>query len=283
MNEGEALRDDEISLFDLWDRLRDGWKAVAGGLVLGIAGAVAGIVMIPPKYEAVLVVQVGNVGGQPVEAPAQAMERLKMLDFQRRVAEALNDQERRQTIARSAMGASKAPLVKMLNGTALIELRVEGDSPEAVKRSAEGTVAELAKVHGELARPVLKRLQADMVSDREKLASVERRVLSLSKLVETSGVVSERFPQLVLMTSLLIQKEADAFAQRQLLMVRENALESPATEPTRAIEAVFVREKPVSPKALQLALGCVVGLLAGVLWVLMSDAWRRARDSNSRR
>ena len=62
MNENEMMQDDEISLFDLWEKLREGWLAVVGGAVLGIAGAVLAIFLIPPKYEAVAVVQVGQVG-----------------------------------------------------------------------------------------------------------------------------------------------------------------------------------------------------------------------------
>ena len=30
MNENEMMQDDEISLFDLWEKLRDGWRYVVG-------------------------------------------------------------------------------------------------------------------------------------------------------------------------------------------------------------------------------------------------------------
>ena len=62
MNENEVLQDDEISIFDIWEKLRGGWKAVVGGTVLGIAGALLAIVVTPLKYEAVAVIQVGQVG-----------------------------------------------------------------------------------------------------------------------------------------------------------------------------------------------------------------------------
>lgn len=31
MNENEMAQDDEISLFDLWEKLREGWHYVVGG------------------------------------------------------------------------------------------------------------------------------------------------------------------------------------------------------------------------------------------------------------
>jgi uncharacterized protein involved in exopolysaccharide biosynthesis len=52
----------------------------------------------------------------------------------------------------------------------------------------------------------------------------------------------------------------------------------PATQPAKALEAVYVADKPVSPKkTLLLALGLIGGLLAGVVSVFFVDAWRRAR------
>ena len=38
MNENEMVQDDEISLFDLWERLRAGWRYVAGGTAIGLLG-----------------------------------------------------------------------------------------------------------------------------------------------------------------------------------------------------------------------------------------------------
>ena len=297
MNENDMMQDDEISLYDLWEKLRDGWKTIAGGLVLGIAGAVAGIVLIPPKCEALAVIQVGQVGqvgqakvaGQPVEPPVQVVERMKAPAFQRRVAEALNDQEWLQDIARSSTGAPKGLSLQVIKGTVgpeqvpLIELRAEGGSPEAAKRKAEVAVAELVKVHGELAQPALTRMRADLAINREKLAGAERDLLALTKLVDAAGVKDDRFTQLALMTSLRIQKEAETFGQRQMIMALQTALEPPATQPARAIEAIFVPEKPVSPKkALLLALGAIGGLLAGVILVFVMDAWRRAKREGPR-
>jgi len=297
MNQEEVLQDEEISLFDLWEKLRDGWKTVTGGVVLGVAGAIAAFLVIPPNFEAVAVIQVGQVGqvgqvnvsGQPVEPPVQTIERMKSPTFQRRVAQALGDQQWLDDITRVGPGATKVLSLQVIKGTAgqrvpLIELRVSGESPQAALRKAEVAVAELVKVHGELAQPALERMRADLAIGREKLASAERDLLTLTKLVATAGVKDERFTQLALMTSLRIQKEAETYGQRQLIMALETALEPPATQPAHAIEGIFVPEKPVSPKrGLLLALGCVGGLMVGGVWVFLRDAWRRECDARKSR
>lgn len=289
LSENEMIWDDEISLFDLWEKLRKGWKAVVGGVALGIGGALLAIALIPPRYEALAVVQVGLLGqvgqfkvsGQPVEPPIQAVERMKTLAFQRRVAEVLGDQKWLDQITRT--GTTKALEVQVIKATAnldvpLIDMRVSADSRELALKKAQAVIAELIRSHGELAQPALNRMRADLAIAREKLKNAEHDLDALNKLVAATGIKDDRFTQLSLMTSLRIQKEAEIFSQRQLVMALETALEAPATQPAKAIEEVFVSDKPVSPqKALLLALGGIGGLLAGMLWVLIGDASRRAR------
>lgn len=284
MNESEVLQEDEISLFDLWEKLRQGWKTVAGGLVLGVAGAVAGIVLIPPKYEAVAMVQVGQVGqvGQAapmqVEPPAQAIERLKSPSFQLAVAEALGDQKWIEVLANSSNGATRYLSFQVMKTAPVIELKASAETPERAKAIAEATIRELAKKQAEIAKPMIDKMQADLSITREKLESAERELEGLSKMAMSAGVKDERFTQISLITALRVQKEAEVFGQRQTIMAYETALMPPATQPAKVLEATYVANKPVSPKkTLLLALGLIGGLLLGVLSVFMSAAWRQAR------
>jgi hypothetical protein len=207
---------------------------------------------------------------------------MKTPAFQRRVAEALGDQEWLDAVAHT--GATKDLSLQVIKATVgaeqvpLIEMRVSGESPESALKKIGAAIAELIKIHGELAKPALNRMRTDLAITREKLTSAERDLDALNKLVAAAGIKDDRFTQLALMTSLRIQKEAETFNQRQMIMALETALEAPATQAAKAIEEVFITDKPVSPKkALLLALGAIGGLLAGVLWVFGSDAWRRAR------
>jgi LPS O-antigen subunit length determinant protein (WzzB/FepE family) len=302
MNEMQLVEDDETSLFDLWRRLREGWKVVLGMTALGIAAALSAIFMIPPKYEAVAVVQVGVVGqisqigqagqikvnGVPVETPIQTVERVKTPAFQSRVAEVLGDQQWLGDIVQSNSGQTKDLALQVIKATTgpdqvpLIELRASSSTRETAQKKAEAVIGQLSKVHAELAQPAVARMRADLAISREKLASAERDLESLTKLGSSASVKDDRFTQLALVTSLRIQKEADTFNQRQMILALETALAAPATQPVKAIEPVFVADRPVSPKkTLLLALGLVGGLLVGVMWVFVADAWKRARECRS--
>ena len=297
MNENEMMQDDEISLFDLWEKLRDGWKAVVGGTVLGIAGAVLAIFLIPPKYEAVAVVQIGLIGSPgkeiqgansvAVEPPSQAVERMKTPAFQRKAAAMADDQAWQENLATAGSAGTDDLRPQVIKGTIaqgqtpLLELRAIGRTPETAMRKAEVSIAQLASAHTEMAAPPLAKMKAELNVLKGKLAIAESESARLSKMASATGGIEERLSPMALMDSVRGLKEVEL---RQSILGLETALGVPATQPTKAIEEIFVSAKPVSPKkTLLLGLGLIGGLLAGILWVFGSDAWRRARAARESR
>jgi uncharacterized protein involved in exopolysaccharide biosynthesis len=302
MNENEMMQDDEISLFELWDKLKDAWRYLVGGTLLGLAGAGVALVTLPPKYEAVAVVQVGQVGqvgvpGQPgqavnvpVEPATQAVERMKTPAFQLKVAEATGNQAWVEELMRSTAATTKYISLQIVKATAtpggapLIELKANAATPELATKIAEASIKELARRESELAKPMIDKMRQDLAIARERLVSAERELEAINKLVMNAGVKDDRFTQLSLMTDLRVQKESEIFRQRQAIIALETALSVPYTQPAEALEAVFVTDKPLYPKkSLLLALGLVGGLLVGVVAVFFVDSWRRAKRQHEGR
>lgn len=283
MNNNEIPLEQEISLFDLWQKLQDGWRYVLAGATIGLLGAGVAGALIPPKYEAVAVLQVGKVAGAPVEAVVNAVERMKTSSFQFGVAERLGHQAWTDDLLSSFSSGGKHLSLQVVKATAagpmpLIELKASGENEEKAKAIADATVLELANRHAEIAKPLLDKLNLDLIIAKEKLTSAERELEGITKLVTNVGVKDDRFAQLSLMAALRVQKEAETFAQRQSIIALETSLVAPATQPAKAIEAVFVTNRPASPKkGLLIALGLVGGGLAGVVVVFVTGAWRRER------
>lgn len=299
MNQIQRAPNREMTAFDLWQKLRAGWRHVVGGAAIGLLVAGLAIMRAQPQYEAVAIVQVGQIGqiglpngplslapSLPVEPPANAVERIKTAAFQSSVAEHLGNQAWIEALRASPSSGAKYLSAQVLKATvdprasssSLIELKATGDSAENARKSAEGAVSELARRHSEIAKPLIAKMQVDVAIAKAKLASAEKETESLNRFVANVAVKDGRFTQLSLMTSLRIQKESEFFNQRQIISMLEAAVNPPATQPSQAIEEVFVSDKPVSPKkGLLLALGLIGGLFAGVVSVFASDAWRRAR------
>lgn len=303
MNVKNIVADDEISLYDICEKLRSGWRFVIGGAVLGGVGAGMALLILPPKFEAVVVVQVAQVGqvgqagqaglaGQtasvPVEPAAQAVERMKSPAFQMKVAKLAGVQEWVDDLARSAGATTKYITLQIVKATAtpgpggapLIELRASGQSPEVAKKIAEASISELAKRQLELAKPSIDKMQLDLKFAKENLISIESELKNIHKLVTKIVVKDDSFSHLSLMTAIKGNKELELFKLHQVINSLESALAVPYTQPAEALEDIFVTDKPVSPKrGLFLALGLIGGLFSGVLFVFFVDAWRRAKQS----
>ena len=286
----------EVSLFDLWDTLKEGWRVLFGWLIVGGLGAVILVVLIPNQYEAVAVVQVGQVGevglvgqagrlggSQSVEPAAQVVERVKLSAFQLKLAMRVEDQEWVNELNYAAASASQRIFPQVIKatstpgGAALIEIRAKGKSKESALSLVNASIEELSKKHDELAKPQIERLTRDLGLAKEKLTRITKELDELRKLVASAGVKDERSTQLSLITSLRIQKENELLAAQQTVFGLERALSPPATERTMSIEKTFVGERPVSPKkGLILVLGLVCGLVIGMLYVMSSCARRQA-------
>jgi hypothetical protein len=298
MNENEIVQDDEISLFDLWEKLRDGWRYVVGATMLGVVGAGLAIMQQPLKYEAVAIAQVGQVGqvgqvaipGQPgqavslpVEPVSQAIERMRTSAFQLRVADAVGHQAWRDDLMKSTAATTKYISLQILKTSGqLIELKSSAATPELARDIALASINELAKRQSDLSKPMIDKTHSDLLIARDRLASAEREFQSISKWLNSVGVKDDRFTQLSLMTNLRVQKQSEAFQQRQSISALETALSGPYTRPAEVLEEVFVTT--IFPKkTLFLALGLIGGLLAGVVALFFVDAWRRAKRERAGR
>lgn len=279
MNENEMQQEDEVSLFDLWETLREGWKSVAGGAALGLAGAVVATVLIAPKYEAVALLRVGSVAGNVIEAPELSVQRVGAPAFRLELARKSGDETLLDAMLVDATANKDFATATMVKGVPLIALKTTANSRELALTGVNVLLALLEARHTELGATLRSKVESDITMSKEKLKVIERELVDLEKLASNSSQVKDtQFASVSLLTSLRVQKQAEIFGLRQQLTALELSLLPPATQPTHAIEAPYVANKPVSPKrGLLLALGAIGGLLFGVMWVFVANAWRRAR------
>jgi hypothetical protein len=225
------------------------------------------------------------VAGQPVEPAVFSVERFKLPAFQQKIAASLEDGEWHRNILAAGGGNSGVINVQLLKATAaqpagLIEIRAVGHNPDYARQRVEGAIAELVRSHDGLASPVIKKMRDDLDLLRDKLVRAEKEWAELTRQISGVTIKDERFTQLSLISSLRLKKEEETFSLRQSVMAIEASLAPPATQSAKAVESVFVSDKPVSPKkSLILALGLVGGLLAGVMSIFVLDAWRKAKQS----
>lgn len=247
MSGSEVFEEDEISLFDLWQRLKDKWRYVLGGILLGGLGAAAVITTSQAQYEASAMLQTGKVAGTIIEDPSTIVERFKSPSFHLDVAKEVGDPD---WIAQVESGGGTQILSATVPKTSpsMVEVKVKAKSPEFAKRIADAATAKLIERQEALSAQTRKKIEFDLSVAKEKLLKAEQDLLALSKTLDTVGTKDDRFTQISLMMSIKLQKESDVFALRQSVFALENSLLPPATQPARLLEAIFVSPNPVSPK-----------------------------------
>ena len=285
MNGTDDFGEDGASLFDIWEKLKGGWRHVVGGAVIG--GLLAGTLAagIQPSYQANATLQTGKVAGALIEDVTTMAERLKSPSLLLEVAKVVGDQQWVDQIENGGglqllTVQKKAP--SPTTESKMIEVRVRARSPEHAKKITEVATAKVIERQDKLATPVLKKIRFELLVAKEKLSKAEQDLAALSKVIASTVVRDERFSQVSLLTTTKMQKESEIFFLRQTVFSTENSLLPPLTEPAKIFESVYVSRNSVSPKkGVVFALGLFGGLLAGVVSVFISSAWRQARERRS--
>lgn len=73
--------EDEISLMDIYEFLRDGWKTIVGMTVLGVVAGLGIGSVLPAKFQASGLIEPARVGGELVETAATLTEKLRNASY----------------------------------------------------------------------------------------------------------------------------------------------------------------------------------------------------------
>ena len=278
MSGTQATEANEISLFDLLEKLRRGWVFILGGVLSGLVASTVAIILVSPKYEAVAILQMGKVAGAVVEEPPLVVERLKSPALLSEIAQKLNDDDWLDDINHGRGGNILTAMVPKATPS-LVELKIKGKSEDAAKKIAQIATELLIKRQNELSKTTLTKIHFDLDVAKEKLESVQEEVAALSKAVNSFQMKDTQFSQAALLTSLRLQKEAEMFGLRQTVNNLEISLLPPATQSAKVLEDIFASKMPVSPrKTLLLGFGLFGGFLLGVMLLFFADAWKLARE-----
>lgn len=283
--EKNEVMNDEINIFDLIEKLWKGWRYLLGGLLGGLLIAATAFFQLPDKFEAVAIIQVGQVSSVLVEQPSLAVERIGSPAFQLAVAQQLKDGTWIQALSESSVAAASPLAVQVMKTAPLIKLKTTAKSPSHASAIINAVIKDLKNKHDELASPMVEKLRADLAINKERLLKVQKESESLQKLTADAPVREDLFSQLLLLTSLKQQKEKEVFELRQAILVGEAALLPPVTQSTAVFGGISVSSNPVSPKKSWFVVAALGGLLMGVLVLFVTEAgmrWRQEKRCSSR-
>ena len=262
--------DDEISLWDIVDFLKEGWHWLSGGVLLGLACAIGFVLVSPAQYEATSIVQPATVGmpttttttrGAEVEPVAQTLERLKLPTFYDEPMLQACQAPSRQALS----GSVKASQVK---GNSLIQVSYRAPTTAVAEACVNAVVAQLTQSQKAIAEPLLKTLEEQLVLTKKQLTEAEGFQGQLEKRATSSA---DSTSLLILNT---LTKREEIVRLQKLLVEQKVQLSPPLTQPMQLLEPIYAPERPVSPKKLPvLAGGLFGGLVLGGLAFFARRSW----------
>lgn len=271
--------DDEISLWDFVDFLKDAWRWLAGGLVVGAAAAVGFVLMSPAQYEAMAIVQPATVGmptttttttkGTEIESVAQTLERLKLPTFYD------------ETIVNACQASSRLELASSINasqvkGSSLLKVSYRAPSTAVAQACINAVLAQLTRSQAILSEPLIKTLEEQLVLTRKLLTEAEAFQGQLDKRATSSADVAS-----LLMLNTLSKRE-DISRLQKLLIEQKVQLSAPLTQPMSLLEPIYAPERMAAPKRLPaLAVGLLGGLLLGGLAFFIRRSWLGRKTEES--
>lgn len=269
--------DDELSLWDIVDTLQEGWRWLAGGLLLGVVCAVAYLLVTPKQYEAQALFQGAKVLGSELESSAQLIERLKFPTFyeaeQLRVCEI--------TTAEPAVALAKRINPTLLKGTNILQVGYRARESEKAVLCLNAVMDRVIRGQNKLSAASLENAKRQLELTKGQLADAERLQMMLEKRSMGSlDAADTKFSQTVLLMSTSISKKDQIASLRKSILDQMASLEPPATRPAELVAPIYAPENAVFPKKLPvLAGGLFGGLVLGGLAFFVRRSWLARKAS----
>lgn len=272
----------EISLYDLWQLLTEGWHWIIGGAIVGLIAAATYLLLVPPQYEATALIQIGQIAqfgqtgqsqasmGQfgrvslvPVEPQIRVLERILQPSFKTSVLNKLGwGPEPRAALYFSSFKAAPAKSAE------LIELKMMAFSRDDAERAISGTIGQLAAAQRIISKPAIERLQSQLTEISTEITEMKRTLTELDRLARQQGLIAsrDRLSEYMFYVQMSSAKTERLKELRHFEAQCREAISLTGKAEAVALDATWVSETPVFPKKTQtLLLATMGGLFLGVV------------------
>ena len=270
--------DDEISLIDLFNILREQWKVIAALALAAPVVALAVTLAMPSLYQADVLVQIGRIGNAGAGAGAGAAD----IEPPSTLAQRLNSQGFDGRIADKVDPSFSLKAVEIKN-TKLLRIEGRATSPNSAKTGVEQTLQLIEQDHKEAIEAARKNLSEALLATSAELKSVTQALERLNQAVISFAGDRSGDP---ISSLLLTQTQSQLTSQRIALLDKVATIETlllpQNLSATRAVEPIQVSSAPVYPKTnLVLLIAFLAGGFAGVLLAFLRNALKKSGTAYS--
>lgn len=218
--------DNEVSLWDIVNFLKEGWRWLAGGLLLGLLCAAVFLALMPQKYEAQALFQGAKVLGTDLEPTAQLIERFKFPTFY--APEQLHACD--IPVDNPAVVLAKRINPVVLKGTNILQVSYQARTREMAVQCLDAVMDRVIDSQNKQSTPALEGAKRQLDLTKAQLAEAERIQQLLDKRSMGSlDAADVKFSQTVLLLSATLSKKEEIQRLRKSVLEQLAMLEPPST------------------------------------------------------
>jgi LPS O-antigen subunit length determinant protein (WzzB/FepE family) len=276
--EALANQDDEISLLDILRFLKGAYKTILVFGALGLAIAIAYLVITPNRFEAVAQIQMAQTSGANnnnlnslgvnIEEPALLIARLSSPSSFSAGAIAACGQQAQSNSALAAVQTIKLTPIKGISN--VVELKTVGPTSEAASICAQAIFELIKTSQAQIQAPYLEEAQTRLVEDKSRLDQAKALVAKADKsgaVMGAAAYLSTRDEIKLLSDQMALLQDLISFSQSHV---------------TRLVSPIYASDNPVAPKKrIALLAGLLGGLLLGLLIALGRQMWTKLESQHN--
>jgi uncharacterized protein involved in exopolysaccharide biosynthesis len=244
---------------------------LTGALLGGLLGLVISVIL-PARWEATTLIQVGQLanngnGSVAIESPLQALDRIKSKSFQNDVlvhlgipiSEKDKETERFHSLLKVKLEKSN-----------LIRVSIQAHSQQQAGKLLDGLIDELKKIHLKTSTTSINRWIKELQQIRHELETANAESMRLEKLLHSHEISLNdiSFSRATLLSNILLLRENEVKNLRNRESELQDYLSPVRTYETNQVGRTEISEDSVFPNK---SIFCFVGLLIGLFF---SALWR---------
>jgi hypothetical protein len=248
--------EDELSIVEVVDFLKESWKLIFLGGVVGGALGVGYALLTPSIYQATAYIQVAKVANSDVEAPNILLEKIKMPMYYSTKTTVECGVDKSIEPGKAIANKLKPTLVK---GTPIISVSYKDKNIDEAKKCLESALNDIRTNQNEIAKPILETKKNQLTNLKQKLETAERITKILSAKTLNFDFSDSNLTASTLWLAATLGKENELKDLRTQINDLEIALAEPQTKETYLTTPINAPNIRVEPKRFQIALGSVIG------------------------
>lgn len=270
MNEQNYVADEEISLLDIYEFLKDGWATIAATAVLVGAIGVGIAFVIPEKFLAAASIQSARVLGNDVESIAVLVEKMQSPTYYSQqtftacdIADKVNPPK--------YLADELKPII--LKNSSFVSLSFKSTNINTSIVCLNAVLSDVKLNQNDIANRQITLANSTLNNEKEKLKLAEEFVAALPNKTITFNFKDAQFSASQLLLATLQPKQIEIANLKSSILRTELLMTEPQTKPASFTTPIYSSPHKVEPKRSLIA---IISVLAGVFIGLMLLVLKRA-------